>query len=85
MEIKAKLKKWKGLIISEFKNSETTQYYYGSLVYIMFTGILINAFTSFYFNFGFTLEGIVGSGGVCFLLRYEVIEFMRDIRRKGKI
>lgn len=60
------------------------QYYFGSLVYIMFTGVLINSFTSFYFNLSVTLEGIIGSGGIMFLLRYEVIEFIRDIQRKAK-
>ena len=81
MEIKSKLKNWKWLIISEFKNSETYQYCYGSLIYILFTGFLINSFTSFYLNFDVTLEGIIGSGGILFLLRYEVIEFIGDFKK----
>jgi len=80
--IKFKLINWKWRIISEFKNSETYKYYYGSLIYIMLTGILINSFTSFYLNFNFTLEGIIGSGGIMFLIRYETIEFIRDLRKR---
>ena len=85
LEIRAKLKKWKKLIISVFNDSETLKYCCGSFVYVMFTGVLVNAFTSFYFNLDFTLKGIVGSGGIMFLLRYEVIEFIRDIRRKERV
>lgn len=80
--IKNRLKvRWSDLK-PKIKKSNLVKYIFGSLIYIVVSGFLINCFTFAFFNTQFNLISMIGSGYIIFFIRYELVELIRDVRKR---
>jgi len=68
--------------LSKLLKSDNAKYVYASAAYILISGTLFNCFAMTCFNSKFDYVSVLGYGYVLFFIRYELVELVRDIKRR---
>ena len=64
--------------------SKTSEFKFAtaSATYIVIYGLMVNTILHYFWKFPFTAEGIFACGFLAYLIRYELVEWLEDLRTR---